>query len=167
MRFDYDLTNASKVEKYTATFLDVSYTPCAAKNGAWGISTLYYPASLVHEVTYLDEDGEPMKSTDGYAILEYEEDSSGNRVWEGYYDEYHTAANCAEGYSSKESTYDSSGRLTGERYLDRFNKLTNNKDGIAGWNGYYDADGNLVITSMYDKDRSAISAEDVKGRAEQ
>ena len=61
--------------------------------------------------------------------------------------------------------YDSVGRLISERYLDRYNKLTNNADGIAGWNGYYDAEGNLVVTSVYDKDRSALPADQLKGRS--
>ena len=117
---------------------------------------LYYPSTLIHEVTFLDAEGQALDSAEGYAILEYEEDANGHRVWEAYYDQNHAQVNCAAGYSSKECEYDSEGRLISERYLDRYNKLTNNAEGVAGWNGYYDADGKLVITSRYDQDLSAL-----------
>ncbi len=155
--YDYDLSNSTRVEKYYRTYQDVNGQACAAANGAWGMSVLYYPAARVYEVTFLDAQGEPMDTSDGYAILEYEEDEYGNRVWEGYYDKQHGQAECLDGYFSKESTYDNAGRLVAERYLDRYNKLTNNAQGVAGWNGYYDADGNLVITSRYDKDLKALA----------
>ena len=157
--YEYDLTNASKVEKYLRFYLDVNDEPCAANNGAYGVSILYYPVTLVHEVTYLDEDGKPANTADGYAMLQYEEDSEGNRTWEGYFDKYGGQANCDEGYSSKECDYDSAGRLIGERYQDRYNKLTNNAEGVAGWNGYYDTEGNLIITSKYNQDKEALPTE--------
>ncbi len=159
VRYEYDLTNASRVEKITKFYLDENGDPCAADNGAWGVLTLYYPAGRVHEVTFLGENGDPTNSKDGYAILEYEEDENGNRVWEGYYAQDHSQVNCAEGYFSKESEYDSEGRLIAERYLDFHNKLTNNAEGTAGWNGYYDAEGNLVVTNRYDQERKALPTE--------
>ena len=154
--YDYDLTNAAKVEKYFSFYLDKEGNPCTANNGAYGVSILYYPATSVHEVTFLGEDGNPTNSNDGYAILEYEEDDNGNRTWEGYYDQYHGQTECKDGYFSCESEYDTAGRLISERYLDRYNKLTNNAEGVAGWNGFYDAEGNLIITSKYDQDRKAL-----------
>ena len=154
--YDYDLTNASKVEKYFRYYLDIYGEPCAANNGAYGVSTLYYPVTLVHEVTYLDDEGKPANTTDGYSMIQYEEDENGNRTWEGYFDKYGSQTNYKEGYFSRESTYDSAGRLIAERYLDRYNKLTNNAEGIAGWNGYYDAEGNLIITSQNDQERNAL-----------
>ena len=166
VRYDYDLTNASAVEKYFSYYLDTDGEPCEAKNGAWGISMLYYPATMVHEITYLDEDGYAVNITDGYAKLAYEEDENGNRVWEGYYDKHGGQTECKDGYFSRECEYDSAGRLISERYLDRYNKLTNNAEGVAGWNGYYDAEGNLIITSIYDKDRSALPTDQLKGRVE-
>ena len=132
----------------------------AAKNGAWGKTDLYYPVTRVHEALFVDQNGQPVNTTEGYAILEYEEDENGNRVWEGYFDAIHAQVNCADGYSSVERTYDDEGRLVAERYLDRYNKLTNNKDGVAGWNGYYDGDGDLVITSRYDQNRNPIGADE-------
>ena len=166
IRYDYDLTNASRVEKYYSYYLGTDGEPCEAANGAWGISTLYYPSTNVHEITFLDEDGYAVDSKDGYAILEYKEDENRNRAWEAYYDRFHGQTECGAGYFYRECEYDSAGRLISERYLDRYNRLTNNEDGIAGWNGYYDAEGNLVVTSVYDKDRSALPAEQLKGRAE-
>ena len=100
-----------------------------------------------------------MTTTDGYAILEYEEDEFGNQVWEAYYDDIKAQINCSAGYSSVERTFDSEGRMTSERYLDRYNKLTNNRDGVAGWNGYYNEDGELVVTNRYDQDRNALPAD--------
>ena len=159
IRYSYDLSNSSHVEKYFQTYLDVNGERCAAANGAWGKTVLYYPTARVHEVTFTDASGAPVLTADGYAILEYEEDEYGNRTWEGYYDQYHGQAECADGYSSKESTYDGAGRLIAERYLDRYNKLTNNAEGVAGWNGYYDADGTLVITNRYDQYLKALPLE--------
>ena len=156
MTYAYDLTNASKVEKYIQKYFDANDEPCADNLGAYGVSILYYPNTRVHEVTYLDDEGKPVNTTKGYAQLQYEEDENGNRTWEGYFDKYGGQANCDEGYSSKESEYDSAGRLIAERYLDRYNKLTNNAEGIAGWNGYYDAEGNLILTSKYNQEREAL-----------
>jgi YD repeat-containing protein len=154
--YDYDLSNSSQVEKYFRYYVGTDGTPCAASNGAWGMSVLYYPATLIRKVTFLDARGEPVVTSEGYAILEYEDDVNGNRVWEGYYDDLYAQTECLDGYSSKECDYDSNGRLISERYMDRYNRLTNNAQGVAGWRGYYDPDGNLVITSIYDQNRNAL-----------
>ena len=157
--YDYDLSDSRRVEKYFCYYLDQNDCFCAAQNGAWGISTLYYPVTRVYEVTFLNANGDPLTTTDGYAILEYEADEYGNVVWEGYYDSYHASAICTGGYSSVERGYDGEGRLISERYLDRNNKLTNNSDGVAGWNGYYTPDGELIINNRYDQDRKTVPAD--------
>ena len=154
--YEYDLTNAAKVEKYIQRYYDATDEPSADILGAYGISIRYYPNTRVHEVTYLDDEGKPANIKKGYAQLQYEEDENGNRTWEGYFDKFGGQANNDQGYSSKESEYDSAGRLISERYMDRYNKLTNNAEGIAGWNGYYDMEGNLIITSKYDQNREAL-----------
>ena len=154
--YDYDLSDSTSVEKRFQYYLDEAGEPIAAANGAWGSSTLYYPITRIHVVTYIDEKGSPIMITDDYAILEYEEDEHGNWVWEGYYDESHAQTNCSKGYSSVERGFDNQGRLISERYLDRYNKLTNNTEGVASWNGYYDEDGMLVITNRYDEDLNPI-----------
>ena len=154
-KFDYDLSN-SRVQKYFRYYLDQAGESCAAANGAWGMSILYYPVTRVYEVTFLDQNNKPMTTDEGYAILEYEVDENDHRVWEAYYDDIHAPIECAAGYSSVERGFDSQGRLVSERYLDRYNKLTNNAQGVAGWNGYYDSEGNLVITGRYDKDRNNL-----------
>ena len=157
--YDYDLSNSQRVEKYFSYYLDKNGEPCAAANGAWGISTLYYPVTRVHEVTFLDADGNPVTTADGYAVMEYEQDDNGCVTWEGYYDSMRVPVNCAAGYASVERGYDSEGRLISERYLDRYNKLTNNAEGVAGWNGYYTPEGELVVSSRYDQDRKALPAD--------
>ena len=158
--YDYDLSNSAQVEKYFKYYLDAKGERCAAANGAWGVSTLYYPATLVREITFIDSDGKPVTTTDGYAILEYEEDEYGNRVWEGYFDANHAQVNCQEGYHSVERKFDALGRIISERYADRYNKLTNNAQGVAGWTGYYDDDGRLIYTNRYDQDRMPVSTTD-------
>ena len=159
VRYDYDLSNALREERYYQYYLNVDGEPTAATNGAWGMTTLYYPTTRVHVVTYIDQNGDPVVTTNGYAIREYEEDEKGNCTWEGYFDEIHAQINCADGYSSVERSFDSEGRMVSERYLDRYNKLTNNAEGVAGWNGYYDEDGQLVINNRYDQDRNALPAD--------
>ena len=154
--YDYDLSNSVSVEKYFSYYLDEAGEPVAASNGAWGITMLYYPVTRVRVVTFIDRDGSAVTTADGYAILEYELDENGNRVWEGYYDAIHAPVNCAQGYSSVERSFDNAGRMISERYLDRYNKLTNNVNGVAGWNGYFDETGELVITNCYDKDRNQV-----------
>ncbi len=155
-RYDYDLSESDTVERYYETYLDADGNPVQAANGSWGRNTLYYPVTLVHQITYVDENGEPVITSEGYAIYEYEEDEHGNRTWEAYYDEQYAPINTEEGYSSIEREYDGQGRVVSERYLDRYNKLINNTDGVAGWNGYYDENGELVITNQYDQNREAI-----------
>ena len=154
--YDYDLSDSTNVSKYFQYYQDKKGDPIAANNGAWGMTMLYYPATRIHVITYIDPNGQPILTTENYAILEYEEDDNGNRVWEGYYDAVHAQTNCSDGYFSVERGYDSEGRLISERYLDRYNKLTNNKDGIASWNGYYDEEGNLIISSRYDQDLQQV-----------
>ena len=160
VQYDYDLSSAQRVERYYQYYLDENGEPVEANNGAWGMTMLYYPTTRVHVATFIDQNEEPIVTTDGYAILEYEEDEYGNRTWEGYYDEIHAQINCAEGYSSVERSFDSEGRLVSERYLDRYNKLTNNAEGLAGWNGYYDSNGDLVVTSRYDQDLNPLPLDD-------
>ena len=139
-------------EKYFRYYLDENGEDTQALNGAWGQTMVYYPITRIHTLTYVDRNGIAMMTTDGYAILEYEEDDFGNWIREWYYDEIHAQVNNADGYAYVERGYDSDGRLISERYRDRYNKLANNADGIASWNGYYDSEGNLVITNQYDKD---------------
>ena len=157
--YDYDLSNAAQVERYYEYYLDINEEPCQAVNGAWGMMTVYYPVTSVHEVTFLDENKNPTVTEKGYAILEYEQDQAGNITWEGYYDAIGAQINSVDGYASVERGFDEERRLISERYLDRYNKLTNNKEGVAGWNGYYDEDGNLVIISRYDQDLKSVPAE--------
>ena len=154
--YDYDLSDYANVEKYYQYYQDASGNPVAAKNGAWGTFYLYYPITLIHNLTYIDQNGKPTMIDEQYAILQYQEDENGNRILEAYLDDSEVPTNCAEGYSTVVRSYDNEGRLISERYMDRYNKRTNNKDGIAGWNGYYDEDGNLVITSRYDKDLNQV-----------
>ena len=155
--YDYDLSNSESVEYYYEYYQAVDGTQKAAKNGAWGVNTIYYPATHVHEIIYVDKDGEPMMTSDGYSIYEYETDDNENVTWDPYFDTMEAPVNGKDGYSSVEKGYDEAGRLVSERYLDRYNRLTNNKDGIAGWNGYYDENGKLVITNRYDQDRNPVS----------
>ena len=152
-RYDYDLSESDTVERYYEDYLDEAGNPIQAKNGAWGRNTLYYPVTMIHQITYVDQNDSPVITTDGYAIYEYEEDERGCKIWEGYFDEMEAPVDGKDGYSSVERGYDEQGRVISERYLDRYNKLTNNTEGIAGWNGYYDENGELVITNQYDKDR--------------
>ena len=162
--YDYDLSDSSRVEKYFQYYLDTERKPIQAKNGAWGITVLYYPVTRIHEVTYIDQNGRPVMISDGYAILQYEEDEAGNRTWEGYLDAIYAQVNCSKGYASLEIGYDGQGRKISERYKDRYDKLTNNKDGVAGWNGYYDNAGQLVITNCYDQDRMKVAVPDGLGQ---
>ena len=155
--YDYDLSDSANVEKKYQYYYDAAGEPIAAKNGAWGVYYLYYPITLIHNEIYIDQNKNPVMIDKQYAILKYQLDENGNRIWEWYYDESNIPTNCADGYFSVERQYDNEGRLISERYVDRYNKLTNNTDGVAGWNGYYDEDGKLVITNRYDKDLNQIS----------
>ena len=159
VRYDYDLSNSEQVEKNFEYYQDTNGNAAAALNGAWGCSTLYYPATRIHEVTYFDQNGDPVMTTDGYAIFQYEMDEHGNIVWEGYFDEMSAPVNCSDGYASVERGYDEEGRLISERYLDRYNRLTNNNEGVAGWNGFYNDEGELVISNSYDQDRKTLQPE--------
>ena len=154
--YDYDLSNSKKVEKYFNYYQDEKGNPVTNSDGAYGISTLYYPSTSIHEITFLGKNGEPINSNKGYAIYQYEEDEYGNYVWEGYFDSDNIATDCADGYSSVEREFDATGRVVSERYLDHFNKLINNSDGVAGWNGHYDENGELIIDNRYDQDRNPI-----------
>ena len=156
--YDYDLSNSANVEKYFQYYRDTEGNDTAARNGAWGVSYLYYPVTLIHRVTYIDQNGAPIMTDQGYAIMEYQEDDNGEKIWEGYYDESEAQTNCLDGYSSVEREFDSKGRLISEKFRDRYNKLTNNTDGIANWNGYYNDDGELVVTNCYDKDLNPVTA---------
>ena len=71
--------------------------------------TELYPATRVHEVTYLDDEGKPANIDKGYAQLQYEEDENGNRTWEGYYDKYGGQTNCNDGFFGCEREFDSAG----------------------------------------------------------
>ena len=154
--YDYDLNDFEQVDLYYEYYRDEEGAPTQANNGAWGRNTLYYPVTGTFDITYMDQAGNPILTTDGYAVYEYKVDENDNVTWEGYLDELGAAVNCSAGYSSIEYGYDEEGRLISERRLDRYNKLVNNEYGVAGWNGYYDEFGNLVISNMYDQDRKSV-----------
>ena len=154
--YDYDLSSLDQMELYYEDYRDEEGAPTQANNGAWGRKTLYYPVTRVYDITYTDQAGNPILTTDGYAVYEYKVDENGNVTLERYLDELGAAINCSAGYSSIEYGYDEDGRMISERCLDRYNKLVNNEYGVAGWNGYYDEFGNLVISNMYDQDRKSV-----------
>ena len=154
--YDYDLSNSNRVEKYFVYYQDVNGYSVSDSNGVYGISTLYYPVTRIHEITYLGKDKQPVNSKQGYAAYQYEEDEHGNYIWEGYFDAEGASINCSEGYSSVEREFDAQGRVVSERYLDRYNKLVNNASGIAGWNGHYDENDKLIYDNKYDKDRNPV-----------
>ena len=143
-------------EKHCEYYQDVFGRPAASENGSWGKSIVYYPVSFFHEETFIDWNGEPVDTSDGYAIYDYETDEKENIIWEGYFDKYHAATNCLKGYSSIERGFDEEGRVISERYLDRYDKLVNNPDGVAMWSGYYDDNGDLILQIFCDQDRNPV-----------
>jgi len=154
--YEYDLSSLEQVEQYYEYYRDEEGAPTQADNGAWGRSTLYYPVTGTYDITYTDQAGNPILTTDGYAVYEYIIDENDNVTRERYLDELGAAVNCSGGYSSIEYGYDEDGRMISERCLDRYNKLVNNEYGVAGWNGYYDESGDLVISNMFDQDRKSV-----------
>ena len=68
--YDYDLSQSDNVEKYFQYYQDAEGNPVEASNGAWGTSMLYYPVTRVRRVTYIGSTGEPVITTEGYAIME-------------------------------------------------------------------------------------------------
>ena len=81
VRYDYDLSNAETAEHYYEYYLNAELEPVQASNGAWGKTTVYYPVTRVHTITYIDQNGDATDTTDGYASYEYEEDENGNHTW--------------------------------------------------------------------------------------
>ena len=45
IQYDYDLSDSNNVEKYFKYYLNTDGKPIAAKSGAWGTRTVYYPCS--------------------------------------------------------------------------------------------------------------------------
>ena len=125
---------------------------------------VYYPVTRIHTVTFLGEDEEPVMTTDGYAILEYEEDENGNRTYEGYYDTIKAPINCAEGYASVERGYDGEGRLI--LHVDRNGnriRTTYNVDGNPVMETGTDRNGENTITRSWEYDTSGRVKKAVAG----
>ena len=81
--YDYDLSDSDNVEKYYQYYKDESGNPIAAKNGAWGTFYLYYPITLIHNLTYIDQYGNPVMIDLNYATLKYQENDHSDEKQSG------------------------------------------------------------------------------------
>ena len=157
------------------------------KNGYTGRLDLLNAAGNVLEQRFLDEKDQPVRSTDGYAIIRLNYDPKGRRLSMLFLDADESPARSPDGMQKVVSTYDlpgdtsrhvysgfegSKGYVTREdllnaagqpleqRYLDAENKLVRIAAGYAMLRRTYDGQGRRLSMLFFDADESPARGPD-------
>ncbi|WP_216392643.1 VanZ family protein [Blautia sp. MSJ-19] len=123
----------------------------------WG----YFGISYKHRgktdiLTYLDAEGNPMKTGSGYAVIVRSFDDLWHAVDDMYYDTDMNAVMCTGGYYGLHRIYDKEGRTTGIIYLDMNGLPTVNLSGFAQEKRILDEENRIAQKFYYDIKGKAV-----------
>lgn len=104
------------------------------------------------ETRYLDQDGAPTLSDEGFAVRHMQYDDRGNLTEQRYFGVDDQPILCKEGFSVWKGEYDERDNLTCLRFFDTEDRPTRSKEGYARLTLEYDTDGNVVCERYFDGD---------------
>lgn len=134
-------------------YLDENEEPTAC----WG----YFGISYEHRegediITYLDEEGNPVKTQSGYAIIVRSLDELGQALDDRYYDENWNPVMCTGGYYGMHREHDEKGRTTEIVYLDIDGAPACIMSGFAKEKRVFDEEDRMVRKFYFDADDNPV-----------
>lgn len=123
----------------------------------WG----YFGISYEHRegediITYLDEEGNPVKTQTGYAIIVRSLDELGQALDDRYYDENWNPVMCTGGYYGMHREHDEKGRTTEIVYLDIDGAPACIMSGFAKEKRVFDEEDRMVRKFYFDADDNPV-----------
>lgn len=136
-------TQSSQI--YSSTYYDENGRPTSDESGVAEYINEYRDGNLMSK-KFLDTEGRLTFSTQGYARVDYEYDSSGLKIWERYYGDEGKRVNIPDGYSAVRYEYDSRGVKNRQTYYDAEDHYAIQADEYYCYAKEYDYDsrGNIV-----------------------
>ena len=144
IRFKYTEAGDKRYEQY----YDENLNPVAVSTGQYGALNEYEEGNI-SQTTYLDENGKPMVSEDGCAIVRYTYDKNGSKNSEHYFDTENKPISLALGQYGTIYEYHND-KLIEKTYLDETDHIFETKLGYASVEYIYDSNYNKVGEKYYD-----------------
>lgn len=119
--------------------------------GYYGMHRDYDNNGWNNRVTYLDENGQPVLCSSGYAIKEYKRDVDGTITGEFYFDAQGNPIKSLLGEYGQLYEYDENGRISQITYLDSDGNAATNGAGYAILKRTYHRDGTWNTDMYFDK----------------
>lgn len=125
--------------------------------GYYGMHRDYDSNGLNSRVTYLDENGQPVLCSSGYAIKEYKRDADGTITGEVYFDEQENPTKSSLGEYGQLYERDENGRISQITYLGSDGNAATNSAGYAILKRTYHRDGTWNTDMYFDKDGNPVA----------
>lgn len=119
--------------------------------GYYGMHRDYDNNGWNNRITYLDENGQPVLCSSGYAIKEYKRDADGTITGEFYFDAQKNPTKSLLGEYGQLYEYDENGRISQITYLDSDGNAAMNNAGYTIRKYTYYRDGNICTDMYFDK----------------
>ena len=119
--------------------------------GYYGMHRDYDNNGWNNRVTYLDENGQPVLCSSGYAIKEYKRDADGTITGEFYFDAQKNPTKSSLGEYGQLCERDENGRISQITYLDSDGNAATNGAGYAILKRTYHRDGTWNTDMYFDK----------------
>ena len=119
--------------------------------GYYGMHRDYDNNGWNNKVTYLDENGQPVLCSSGYAIKEYKRDADGTITGEVYFDAQKNPTKSSLGEYGQLCERDENGRISQITYLDSDGNAATNGAGYAILKRTYHRDGTWNTDMYFDK----------------
>lgn len=104
----------------------------------------YNKKGLVSQISFVDNQGGPVVTSNGYAKVLFEYDENDNLLKEQFLDEKDNLSEKNRGYAQTRTEYDSQNRVVKKSYFNASGNLTKNSEGYASYVNEYDMIGNLT-----------------------
>lgn len=125
--------------------------------GYYGMHRDYDNNGWNNRVTYLDENGQPVFCSSGYAIKEYKCDADGTITGESYFDAQENPTKSSLGEYGQLYERDENGRISQITYLDSDGNAATNSAGYAILKRTYHRDGTWNTDMYFDKAENSVA----------
>lgn len=125
--------------------------------GYYGMHRDYDNNGWNNRITYLDENGQPVLCSSGYAIKEYKRDADGTITGEFYFDEKENPTKALLGEYGQLCERDENGRISQITYLGSDGNAATNSAGYAILKRTYYRDGTWNTDMYFDKDGNPVA----------
>lgn len=155
----YSYETYSTIKPEFEYYYDEKDNPAANIYGAYGCHFIYDSDGNNIEQTFIDNYGDSIVISEGYATVERKFDTIGHVLAEYYYDENHNPISLAEGQYGFFRSIDDDCRTTKITYLDQNKNPLNTHEGYSTVEYNYNEDGLVEKITYYDDNGKPVIAD--------